>query len=57
VEVAGIVQPAPAPRFSRTRPEISGPPSPPGADTVPALADWGLAEDEIAKLRSVGAIG
>ena len=57
VELGGIVQPAPAPRFSRTRAEIAGPPSPPGADTTPALADWGLAEDEIAKLRSVGAIG
>ncbi len=57
VEVAGIVQPAPAPRFSRTEPQISRPPSPPGADTTQALADWGLAEDEIAKLRSVGAIG
>jgi alpha-methylacyl-CoA racemase len=56
VEVDGIVQPAPAPRFSRTPPEISGPPSPPGADTSQALADWGLADDEIAKLRSVGAI-
>ncbi len=57
VEVAGIVQPAPAPRFSRTEPQISGPPSPPGTDTAAALADWGLAEDEIGKLRSVGAIG
>ncbi|MGH9002244.1 MAG: CaiB/BaiF CoA transferase family protein, partial [Acidimicrobiia bacterium] len=56
VEVAGIVQPAPAPRFSRTEPQISRPPSVPGTDTASALADWGLAEDEIAKLRSVGAI-
>ena len=56
VEVDGIVQPAPAPRFSRTPPEISGPPSPPGADTTAVLTDWGLADDEIAKLRSVGAI-
>jgi alpha-methylacyl-CoA racemase len=57
VEVDGVVQPAPAPRFSRTPPQISGPPSAPGADTDAALADWGVAEDEIAKLRSVGAIG
>ncbi|MGH8974878.1 MAG: CaiB/BaiF CoA transferase family protein [Acidimicrobiia bacterium] len=57
VEVGGVVQPAPAPRFSRTPPQISGPPSAPGVDTDQALADWGVAEDEIAKLRSVGAIG
>jgi alpha-methylacyl-CoA racemase len=56
VEVAGVVQPAPSPRFSRTPGEISRPPSAPGADTDEALADWGLPEDEIAKLRSAGAI-
>ena len=56
VEVAGVVQPAPSPRFSRTPGEISRPPSSPGADTDEALADWGLAEDEIAKLRSAGAV-
>ncbi|MDQ3946883.1 MAG: CoA transferase, partial [Actinomycetota bacterium] len=57
VEVEGIVQPAPAPRFSRTRPEIARPPSPPGADTDQALLDWGIAEDEIGKLHAAGAIG
>jgi alpha-methylacyl-CoA racemase len=57
VDVNGIVQPAPAPRFSRTEALISRPPSPPGADTATALADWGLSEDEIAKLHSSGAIG
>ena len=57
VEVAGIVQPAPAPRFSRTGAEISGPPSPPGAHTEEALADWGIPGDDIDKLRSAGAIG
>ncbi len=43
VDVAGVVQPAPAPRFSRTP---SGRPTPPvvsGADTAAALADWGVA--------------
>ncbi|MGH9040804.1 MAG: CaiB/BaiF CoA transferase family protein, partial [Acidimicrobiia bacterium] len=57
VEVAGIVQPAPAPRFSRTGPEISRPPAPPGTDTDDALADWGLSGEQIEKLRSAGAIG
>jgi alpha-methylacyl-CoA racemase len=57
VEVDGVTQPAPAPRFSRTPPQISGPPRAPGSDTDEALSDWGVADDEIAKLRSVGAIG
>ena len=55
-DVAGVTQPAPAPRFSRTPGEISRPPSAPGADTDEALTDWGLSDSEIAKLRSAGAI-
>ena len=55
-EVAGVVQPAPAPRFSRTAPEIAGPPPGPGQHTDEALADWGFAADEIAELRAAGAI-
>jgi alpha-methylacyl-CoA racemase len=57
VEVDGVTQPAPAPRFSRTPPELGNPARSPGADTDAALADWGVSGDEIAKLRSVGAIG
>jgi alpha-methylacyl-CoA racemase len=56
VEVDGVVQPAPSPRFSRTPGAISRPPSAPGADTDEALDDWGVPEDDIAKLRSAGAI-
>ena len=56
VEVDGGMQPAPAPRFSRTKPEISGPASEPGSDTESALADWGFGRDEIDALRSAGAI-
>jgi len=56
VEVGGVVQPAPSPRFSRTPGEVSRPPSAPGADTDEALTDWGLAEAEIAKLRAAGAV-
>ena len=55
-EVAGVTQPAPAPRFSRTPGEISRPPSAPAADTDEALADWGVSEAEVAKLRSAGAV-
>lgn len=55
VEVAGVAQPAPAPRFDRTPPEISRPPAHPGQHTDEALADWGFGSEEISKLREVGA--
>jgi alpha-methylacyl-CoA racemase len=54
VEVAGIVQPAPAPRFSRTAPEVQGPPE--GADNEASLKAWGFSGDEVAKLAAAGAI-
>ena len=56
VEVAGVMHPGPAPRFSRTKPEIQGPPAKPGQHTDQTLADWGFAKAEIAKLRAQGAI-
>ncbi len=55
VEVDGIVQPAPAPRFSRTAPGIQSPPAAPGQHTDEALADWGLSADEITALKGAGA--
>jgi len=54
VEVGGVVQPAPAPRFSRTVPQVQGPPE--GADNEAALAAWGFSSDAIAKLTKAGAI-
>jgi alpha-methylacyl-CoA racemase len=51
VEVAGAVQPGPAPRFSRTPCRISGPPPRAGQHTEEALEDWGIPVDEIARLR------
>jgi alpha-methylacyl-CoA racemase len=56
VEVAGTVQPAPAPRFGRSKPEIARPPAWPGQHTDEALRDWGVAPEEIARLRAAGAI-
>jgi alpha-methylacyl-CoA racemase len=55
-EVAGIVQPAPAPRFSRTPGAIERHPVHAGTDTQEALGDWGFSHDEIAKLRETGAV-
>jgi alpha-methylacyl-CoA racemase len=46
-QVAGAAQPAPAPRFSRTVPEIERPPAHPGQQTREVLADWGVAGDRI----------
>jgi alpha-methylacyl-CoA racemase len=55
-EVAGVAQPAPAPRFSRTAANVGGPPSWPGQHTEVALHDWGFDDVEIAKLRDAGAV-
>jgi alpha-methylacyl-CoA racemase len=57
VEVDGVPQPAPAPRFSRTPGGITGPPPEVGADTDTALAAWGVGEAERKRLRAAGAIG
>ena len=56
VEVAGVPQPAPAPRFSRTEPEISRPPSHPGQHTDEVLSAWGFSADDLARLRTAKAI-
>jgi len=54
VELDGVVQPAPAPRFSRTAPEIQGPPV--AADNDAALSAWGFSQSDIAALNDCGAI-
>jgi alpha-methylacyl-CoA racemase len=56
VEHDGVLQPAPAPRFSRTPGAISRRAAQPGQHTDEALADWGFTSDELAKLRDAGAI-
>jgi alpha-methylacyl-CoA racemase len=47
VEVAGVTQPAPAPRFSRTKPEIVSAPAHAGQHSREVLADWGLSAERI----------
>lgn len=56
VEIGGLVQPAPAPRFSRTVVEAGGPPPRPGQHTEEALLDWGFSVEEVAKLRDASAV-
>jgi len=55
-EVAGVVQPAPAPRFLATPGGIRRPPPHPGQHGDEALADWGLSDQQVSDLRSSGAI-
>lgn len=56
VDVDGVTQPAPAPRFSRTPGAIQRPPARPGEHTDEALADWGLTPAEVSALTAAGAI-
>ena len=56
VEVDGIVQPAPAPRFSRTPASKPTPPEEPGERGIRSLAQWGLSEADIAQFRRSGAL-
>ena len=56
VEVDGVVQPAPAPRFSRTPGEVQMPPPSPGQHTAEVLTDWGFSVEDVEKLKDVGAV-
>ena len=51
-----ILQPAPAPRFSRTEAEIQGPAVAPGHDTEAVLASFGFSAAEVAALVASGAV-
>ena len=52
IELDGVVQPGPAPRFSRTALGMPLPPDAPGSDDAPAvLASWGLTAAEIVAAR------
>jgi alpha-methylacyl-CoA racemase len=56
VEAFGAMQPAPAPRFSRTQPELALPPARDGQHTREALLDWGIDADRVESLILSGAI-
>ena len=57
VEVDGIVQPGPAPRFSRTPGSVKFGPPDFGAQTEQVLSDWGFSEVEISDLKDAKAVG
>ena len=54
VERGGVVQPVPAPRFSRTPAELGAPPAKAGAHSRAALADWGI--DGVEELLAAGVV-
>jgi alpha-methylacyl-CoA racemase len=56
IEIDGLAQPAPAPRFSKTVPDTPQPPRPPGADSRAILSEWGFTAEEIDALCWVGAV-
>jgi alpha-methylacyl-CoA racemase len=56
VEVDGIAQPAPAPRFSRSTPDLPRPPALPGQHSDAILAELGYDEAEVAALRDAGVV-
>jgi alpha-methylacyl-CoA racemase len=56
IELEGVIQPAPAPRYSATQTAEPKPPRKPGADAEAVLADLGYSPDEIDQLRREGAI-
>jgi alpha-methylacyl-CoA racemase len=55
-EIDGVVQPAPAPRFSRTPADRPEPPAAAGQHTERVLADWGFGADEVEALLNAGAV-
>jgi alpha-methylacyl-CoA racemase len=56
LEIDGVRQPAPAPRFSRTPGEIARPPAHPGQHSREVLEEWGLPAERIDALLASGAV-
>jgi len=56
IEVEGVTQPAPAPRFSRTATAVPAAAAPAGSDTAAVLAAIGYAPERIAALRDAGVL-
>jgi alpha-methylacyl-CoA racemase len=56
VEIDGIAQPAPAPRFLGTPTAVQRPPAKIGENTDDILKDWGFSAAEIASLHQSSAV-
>ncbi len=56
VEIDGVPQPAPSPRFSRTPAAVARGPARPGEHTDEVLSGWGFEPEEVDELRGAGVI-
>jgi len=56
IDLEGVTQPAPAPRFSRTEPEVVSSPSVVGEHTDEVLASIGFSDEDINTLKTSGAV-
>ena len=56
IDLEGVTQPAPAPRFSRTEPEVASSPSIVGEHTDQVLTSIGLSDEDINTLKTSGAV-
>jgi alpha-methylacyl-CoA racemase len=56
VEIEGVVQPGPAPRFSRTPAAVHNAPQVAGQDADKTLSDWGIDESRVTALRGLGIV-
>jgi len=56
VEAFGVIQPAPAPRFSRTAGAINGAPAGPGDHSREVLESWGIAAERAGDLLKAGTV-
>jgi alpha-methylacyl-CoA racemase len=56
IEVAGVTQPGPAPKFARAPCTLPHDPAYAGEHTTAGLADWGISAHEIADLLRSGAL-
>ena len=56
IDLEGVTQPAPAPRFSRTEPEVASSPSIVGEHTDEILTSIGLSDEDINTLKTSGAV-
>ena len=56
IDIDGVTQPAPAPRFSRSTTEVTAPPAQAGQHSLAILKDWGISPETIASLLQTKAI-
>ena len=56
IEVEGMMQPAPAPRFSNSQSPIPSGARAAGEDTAEVLAQWGFSDQQVEQLRNSGAL-